>query len=145
MSAWPFFPLPFSFYRLAPRSTPSCPLATGCSLCHILGCFHPPLPPPSFPRQPSMSSSTAIALSLLIAGLAYLAYKLRDVGRRESYLPPGPPTVRLLGNLNIFPKEYVHYTCVSTLPSRLRPHSTDLPLPTLASPNGPKNMGNSIP
>ncbi|KAG8912689.1 hypothetical protein FRC00_003985 [Tulasnella sp. 408] len=57
-----------------------------------------------------MSSSTTIALSLLIAGLAYLAYQLKDVGRRETYLPPGPPTVRLLGNLNIFPKEYVHYT-----------------------------------
>lgn len=59
-----------------------------------------------------MSSSTALALGLPLAGIAYLAYQLKDVGRRESYLPAGPPTVPLLGNLNIFPKEYAHYTFV---------------------------------
>lgn len=69
-----------------------------------------------------MSSSTAIALGLPIAGLAYLAYQLKDVGRRETFLPPGPPTVPVLGNLNIFPKEYAHYTSVSTLRSQLWPH-----------------------
>ncbi|GAW04989.1 cytochrome partial [Lentinula edodes] len=31
------------------------------------------------------------------------------IGRREPSLPPGPPTIPLLGNLNIFPTEYAHY------------------------------------
>ncbi|KAG8997242.1 hypothetical protein FRB90_012552 [Tulasnella sp. 427] len=56
-----------------------------------------------------MSSSTALVLGLPLAGIAYLAYQLKDVGRRESYLPAGPPTVPLLGNLDVFPKEYAHY------------------------------------
>ncbi|KAG8881954.1 hypothetical protein FRB98_004050 [Tulasnella sp. 332] len=40
---------------------------------------------------------------------AWLVFKLKDIAGRESYLPPGPPTVPLLGNLNIFPKEFAHY------------------------------------
>ncbi|KAJ7657112.1 cytochrome P450 [Mycena rosella] len=34
---------------------------------------------------------------------------LRKVGTREPGLPPGPPTVPLLGNLHIFPTEFAHY------------------------------------
>lgn len=35
--------------------------------------------------------------------------KLKKIGSREPGLPPGPPTVPLLGNLHIFPTEYAHY------------------------------------
>ncbi|KAF8599139.1 cytochrome P450 [Ceratobasidium sp. AG-I] len=38
-----------------------------------------------------------------------LISKLMRVGKRESYLPDGPPTVPLLGNLNIFPKSSAHF------------------------------------
>ncbi|CAE6460257.1 unnamed protein product [Rhizoctonia solani] len=41
--------------------------------------------------------------------LVYLFLKLLRIGRREHSLPPGPPTVPLLGNLNIFPKFEAHY------------------------------------
>ncbi|KAF7333382.1 putative cytochrome P450 [Mycena venus] len=34
---------------------------------------------------------------------------LRKVGSRESGLPPGPPTVPVLGNAHIFPTEFAHY------------------------------------
>lgn len=46
-------------------------------------------------------SSTAAAL-LCAAGL--VVYRILRIGSREKYLPPGPPTVPLLGNLNIFPR-----------------------------------------
>lgn len=42
------------------------------------------------------------------AFFVWLFIKAIRTGRRESDLPPGPPTVPLLGNLNIFPKEEAH-------------------------------------
>lgn len=41
--------------------------------------------------------------------LLWLVTKLVRTGKRESYLPNGPPTVPLLGNLNIFPKVGAHF------------------------------------
>lgn len=40
--------------------------------------------------------------------LVWLVTKLMRTGKRESYLPNGPPTVPVLGNLNIFPKVFAH-------------------------------------
>ncbi|CAE7136164.1 unnamed protein product [Rhizoctonia solani] len=39
----------------------------------------------------------------------WLFLKVLRIGKREQFLPPGPPTVPLLGNLNIFPKAEAHY------------------------------------
>ncbi|EUC67612.1 cytochrome P450 family oxidoreductase, putative [Rhizoctonia solani AG-3 Rhs1AP] len=39
----------------------------------------------------------------------WLLLKVYRIGRRERFLPPGPPTVPLLGNLHIFPKSEAHY------------------------------------
>ncbi|KAJ7100794.1 cytochrome P450 [Mycena belliarum] len=50
----------------------------------------------------------AILLALAV-GLLGLFIWLRKVGSREPGLPPGPPTVPLLGNLHIFPTEFAHY------------------------------------
>ncbi|KAK7042226.1 putative cytochrome P450 [Favolaschia claudopus] len=50
----------------------------------------------------------AILLPLTL-GLVYIFLWLRKVGSREPGLPPGPPTLPLLGNLHIFPKEFAHY------------------------------------
>ncbi|KAF8176374.1 cytochrome P450 [Mycena galopus ATCC 62051] len=41
--------------------------------------------------------------------LPWLFVWLRKVGSREARLPPGPPTVPLLGNLHVFPTEFAHY------------------------------------
>ncbi|KAF8599138.1 cytochrome P450 [Ceratobasidium sp. AG-I] len=43
------------------------------------------------------------------AFLVWLFTKLIRIGKRESYLPSGPPTVPLLGNLNIIPKLAAHF------------------------------------
>lgn len=49
------------------------------------------------------------AVPLLLGAVVLL---LRKVGARERGLPPGPPTLPVLGNLHIFPKEFGHYKCV---------------------------------
>ncbi|KAK7040215.1 hypothetical protein VNI00_010021 [Paramarasmius palmivorus] len=46
----------------------------------------------------------AIILVVLTAAVWFL-----QLGRRESYLPPGPPTLPVLGNIHIFPTKYPHY------------------------------------
>uniref|UniRef100_A0A0W0G8B7 Cytochrome p450 n=1 Tax=Moniliophthora roreri TaxID=221103 RepID=A0A0W0G8B7_MONRR len=40
---------------------------------------------------------------VLLFFLTWLVSKILRVGRRESYLPPGPPTIPILGNLHLFP------------------------------------------
>ncbi|KAF7369282.1 putative cytochrome P450 [Mycena venus] len=50
----------------------------------------------------------AIVLPLALGVLCVLLF-LRKVGSREAGLPPGPPTIPLLGNLHMFPTEFVHY------------------------------------
>ncbi|KAG7451082.1 cytochrome P450 [Guyanagaster necrorhizus] len=45
----------------------------------------------------------------VFALLVWAALRLKRIGSREPGLPPGPPTVPLLGNLNVFPTEYAHY------------------------------------
>ncbi|KAF8599111.1 cytochrome P450 [Ceratobasidium sp. AG-I] len=52
-----------------------------------------------------MGSLLLCAISVF---LGWLVVKLMQTGRRESHLPKGPPTVPLLGNLNIFPKVEAH-------------------------------------
>ncbi|KAK7023183.1 hypothetical protein R3P38DRAFT_2958140, partial [Favolaschia claudopus] len=48
-------------------------------------------------------------LLLLTLGIVYIFMWLRKVGSREPGLPPGPPTLPLLGNLHIFPKGFAHF------------------------------------
>jgi hypothetical protein len=47
----------------------------------------------------------------------WLVFKSIRIGGRESYLPSGPPTVPILGNLNAFPKlkAYLKYVCCAAL------------------------------
>lgn len=45
---------------------------------------------------------------LLGLGLVWLVIKAMNMGKRETHLPPGPPTAPLLGNLHVFPKTEAH-------------------------------------
>ncbi|KAG7098107.1 hypothetical protein E1B28_000079 [Marasmius oreades] len=49
-----------------------------------------------------------LLLIFVLAALTWAYLKLKDVGKREPGLPPGPPTTPLLGNLGIFPKEFAY-------------------------------------
>ncbi|KAJ7595473.1 cytochrome P450, partial [Mycena floridula] len=56
------------------------------------------------PIMPIPVYKLALALVLL-----WIVKKLLNIGKREKDLPPGPPTVPVLGNLHIFPTEFTHY------------------------------------
>ncbi|KIK52200.1 hypothetical protein GYMLUDRAFT_251450 [Collybiopsis luxurians FD-317 M1] len=46
--------------------------------------------------------------AFMMLTLLWLILKLRNIGKRHPSLPPDPPTVPLLGNLNKFPTEFAH-------------------------------------
>ncbi|KAJ7805424.1 cytochrome P450 [Mycena olivaceomarginata] len=50
-----------------------------------------------------------MALVLLFALVALCVAIVLKVGSRDKGLPPGPPTVPILGNAHIFPTEFPHY------------------------------------
>lgn len=49
-------------------------------------------------------------LSLTVLGVVifWIVDRLRKIGSREPGLPPGPPTLPLIGNLNVFPTSRAH-------------------------------------
>ncbi|CCO31992.1 hypothetical protein BN14_06044 [Rhizoctonia solani AG-1 IB] len=52
--------------------------------------------------------SNIVVPVVLGSTVVWLAIKTMAIGKRELYLPPGPPTAPLLGNLHEFPKTEAH-------------------------------------
>ena len=61
-----------------------------------------------FSHKPSPITMAISHFALLAALVALLGFRLRKVGRRPADYPPGPPTLPLIGNLHLMPKEKVH-------------------------------------
>ena len=68
-----------------------------------------------------MFGSTIPVSPLLVAVpfVAFVIYRLSRVGKREHFLPPGPPTIPLLGNLHVFPKLLAYHQLIFILISSL--------------------------
>lgn len=56
-----------------------------------------------------------IFITVALLACTWLVNRVRRIGAREPGLPPGPPTLPLLGNLHLFPTRYAHLKYVSSL------------------------------
>lgn len=58
----------------------------------------------------------SLTSTLWIIPTVFLFYKVLTFGRREKGLPPGPPTIPVLGNAHLIPAEGLHikYVIVKT-------------------------------
>jgi hypothetical protein len=83
-----------------------------CSLCAKPVSTNTPTPSahPRFILAPPLPSNMSNIVVPVVLGstVVWLAIKTMAIGKRELYLPPGPPTAPLLGNLHEFPKTEAH-------------------------------------
>ncbi|KAF4605478.1 hypothetical protein EYR40_004262 [Pleurotus pulmonarius] len=54
----------------------------------------------------SFSTMPSALVGILVATTVFIAFRLRNYGRREQGLPPGPTTTPILGNVLQFPREF---------------------------------------
>lgn len=50
----------------------------------------------------------SLIISLAAAAVLLLAWRVSRIGRRPAGLPPGPPTLPILGNIHLMPKRDAH-------------------------------------
>lgn len=58
---------------------------------------------------PNEHTLMAILLPVTLGLLCIVISVVLRIGSREASLPPGPPTVPILGNLHLLPANYIHY------------------------------------
>ena len=49
-----------------------------------------------------------LAWTVFALAISWIVNRVRKIGSREPGLPPGPPTLPLLGNLHVFPQTKAH-------------------------------------
>jgi cytochrome P450 len=54
----------------------------------------------------SLAASPSVTIAIVV--VAVCLYKLLQIGKRPKGMPPGPPTIPVLGNLHQLPREDVH-------------------------------------
>lgn len=54
------------------------------------------------------TSSTAVLLLAFVTSALYLLSKIWKIGTRPADIPPGPPTIPILGNLHQLPIDKPH-------------------------------------
>ncbi|KAH9476425.1 Cytochrome P450 monooxygenase [Psilocybe cubensis] len=53
-----------------------------------------------------MAQTFGVPTLAIVGCVAWLVIKLIRIGQRDKTLPPGPPTVPLLGNIHLLPTKY---------------------------------------
>ena len=93
--------------------------------CDLLGCtfiyatngahkaqVYPLSSPPSFRPSTQMTidsiSSSSVFCAIAAAVFCYAIFSARRLGQRLPNMPPGPPTIPILGNAMDMPRELLH-------------------------------------
>ena len=65
--------------------------------------------------NPTLMDFSSLAHLVLFALVVWLLARAYRFGSRERGLPPGPPTLPVIGNLHVFPstRAYLKYVCAS--------------------------------
>ena len=65
--------------------------------------------------------STGLVVAVVAAVVIWVVTRVLRMGLREAGLPPGPPTIPILGNAHLFPKKQIHLQYVSLKSRRKKP------------------------
>lgn len=96
-----------------------------------------PLSPLQVLGMDERSSITLYGILPALTVLLLVGRRIAQIGKRDNGLPPGPPTVPVLGNIHVHPLTDIHLQLVANMglfvKFSLRCH--------LGTPNGPNVMG----
>lgn len=63
--------------------------------------------------QPPVNNMSLLSMTVLAVLVVWIVHRIRKLGSREQGLPPGPPTLPLIGNLHVYPTTHAHLKYVS--------------------------------